>query len=230
MTAPLKGISSMATSQLLKHLAEAYEAETGQEVAIESVGGVDAAKRVADGEIFDFAVLASNAIDKLFDQAVLMHGSKRDFVCSTTAVAVRAGAAAPSIESEASLRKLIESSTAVGYSTGPSGVAILELLARWSITNTSTTPRLVQAKPGTPVGQMIAAGDVTIGFQQMSELINIPGIQVVGPMPPGLEIETIFAGAICKSSSAPDSAQQFLHFLCAPQADTQKRLHGMEPV
>lgn len=230
MPQTLKGISSMATGGLLSSLAATYESDTGIQVKFESVGGVDAANRVSNGEVFDVVVLASGAIDKLSTGNWLDAGTKLDLVRSATAIAQRADVPGQSIESAAALRKVIENSPSVGYSTGPSGQAILQLLAQWGITKDSTKPKLIQARPGTPVGQLIAAGDVAIGFQQLSELLNITGIQILGAMPPGLEIETVFSGAVSKSSTRPKAAQRFLQYLGAEANSAQKRRYGMEPV
>lgn len=230
MPEALKGISSMATGELLCRLAAAYEADTGVQVTFESIGGVDAAKRVSTGELFDVVVLASNAIDKLSAGDKLEADTKLDLVRSTTAIALRADAPVQPIDSAAALRKVVENSPSVGYSTGPSGQAIVKLLAQWGITTDSVEPKLVQAKPGSPVGQLIAAGDVAIGFQQLSELLNVSGIQILGAMPPGLEIETIFSGAVSKSSTSPEAAQRFLQYLGAEHTAVQKRRLGMEPI
>lgn len=220
----------MATAELLSKLAEAYKSDTGVQVVFESIGGVDAANRVSADEAFDVVVLASNAINKLSSGDKLDADTKQDLVRSTTAVALKADAPALSIDSAAKLREVVESSASVGYSTGPSGQAIVELLAQWGITTDSEKPKLIQAKPGSPVGQLIAAGDVVIGFQQLSELLNISGIQILGAMPPGLEIETIFSGAVSKSSTQPKAALRFLQYLGSEGAAGLKRRHGMEPV
>ena len=92
MASRITGISSMATRALLAELARAYEARSGWAVAIESVGGVDAAKRVQDGEAFDVVVLASDALAKLVDAGRVMAGSVVDLVHSGVAVAMKAGA------------------------------------------------------------------------------------------------------------------------------------------
>jgi len=219
----------MATGELLGKLAQAYESDTGVQVLFESIGGVDAANRVSTGEAFDVVVLASNAIDKLSTGNKLDADSKLDLVRSATAVALKADAPALRIDSAAELRKVVESSASVGYSTGPSGQAIVTLLAQWGITTDSENPKLVQAKPGSPVGQLIAAGDVEIGFQQLSELLNVSGIQILGAMPPGLEVETIFSGAVSKLTTQPKAARRFLQYLGSEATAAQKRRHGMEP-
>ena len=182
MKSTIRGISSMATRQVLSELATAYEHRAGCSVQIASVGGVDAARRVQAGEPFDVVVLASDAIDKLLAGGAAVGGSKVDLVESPVAVAVRAGAPRPDIGSEEALKRAVQGAASIGYSTGPSGTALLRLFDRWGIA-TEIQPRLVQAPPGVPVGALVAKGEVALGFQQLSELIHLEGIAVVGQLP-----------------------------------------------
>ena len=228
MSPAIRLISSMATRAVLAELAAAYQQRRGVSVQSESVGGVDAARRVQAGEPFDVVVLASDAIDKLAASGVTIAGSKVDLVNSPVAIAVRAGATAPDIATEDALRRAVEAATRIGYSTGPSGTALMRLFQRWGIA-AAIEPRLVQAPPGVPVGQLVANGDVAMGFQQLSELIHLPGITLVGPMPEPVQIITTFSGAVCAASTQADAAQGLLDFLASPEAAAAKRRHGMEP-
>src|SRR5438552_13529677 len=117
----INGISSMAMRDVLAELAGAYEQRSRQHVAIVAVGGVDAMRRVTDGEAFDFVVLAADAIEQLAANGKLTPGSRTDLARSGVAVAVAAGASQPDISSEAALRDSILRARSVGYSTGPSG-------------------------------------------------------------------------------------------------------------
>jgi molybdate transport system substrate-binding protein len=218
----------MATRQVLGELAQAWQAHSGQAVQIESIGGVDAAKRVAAGEPFDFVVLAGDAIDKLIAGGHVVAGSRVDLVDSGVAVAVKAGAPHPDISSEEALKRAVLAAPTVGYSTGPSGVALVKLFERWGIAQ-QLQGRLVQATPGIPVGSLVARGEVALGFQQLSELIHLDGIAVIGPMPAAVQITTTFSGAVCKTSSRPDAVRAMLAFMASPEAVAAKRRNGMEP-
>jgi len=228
MTAVIQGISSMATRQVLGELATAYEQRAGAPVAIESVGGVDAARRVQAGEYFDFVVLAADAIDKLAATGRVVPGSRVDLVHSGVAVAVRAGAAAPDISSEDALQRAVLAAPSVGYSTGPSGVALLKLFERWGITG-MLQGRLIQAPPGIPVGSLVARGEVALGFQQLSELMHLEGISVIGPLPPGAQITTTFSAGLCTASAQPEAVRAMFAFLASPDTAATKRSHGMDP-
>ena len=217
----------MATRQVLAELADAWR-HSGGEVVFESVGGVEATQRVLGGEDFDLAVLAAEAIDKLVAAGRIVAGSRMDLVRSAVAIAVRKGSQRPAIGTEAALREALMSARTIGFSTGPSGTALQQNLDRWGILET-LRPRLVQAQSGVPVGELIARGDVELGFQQLSELIHLDGVDVIGPMPPGLEIVTTFSGGLCAGSAQPDAVRALLDFIGSPAADEAKRRHGMQP-
>lgn len=228
MSPAIRGISSMATRELLAELAAAHRERTGEAVQVESVGGVDAARRVQAGEDFDIVVLASDAIARLAAAGVVLAGSKVDLLHSPVAVAVRAGAAVPDIGSENALRRAVQAAATIGYSTGPSGTALLRLFERWGLA-AELQPRLVQAPPGVPVGALVARGEAALGFQQLSELIHLEGIAVAGVLPPPVAIITTFSGAVCAASSRPEAARRLLAFMASPDAGSAKRRQGMEP-
>jgi molybdate transport system substrate-binding protein len=222
MSKPLRGISSMATRQLLADLV------AGREVAFESVGGVDAARRVQAGEDFDVVVLASDAIDKLVAAGHAVAGSRVDLVRSDVAVAVKAGAPRPDIGSEEAVRRAVLAAPTIGYSTGPSGTALLQLFERWGIAD-QVRDRTVQARPGVPVGSMVASGEVALGFQQFSELKDLAGIDVLGMLPPAIQVTTVFSGAVCAAARQPEAARELLAFLASPATAATKQRHGMTP-
>ena len=223
----LIGISSMATRSLLADLVAEYEARSGVRVAIESVGGVDAARRVMAGEAFDVVVLAADALDKLGAAGRLLPGSRVDLVRSGVAVAVRAGAAKPDLSTEDAVRQAVLAAPTLGYSTGPSGVALAQLFERWGIAE-AIAPRIVTAPPGVPVGALVARGEVALGFQQLSELMHLDGISVVGTLPAAIQIVTTFSAAVCAASTQADAARALLGFLASPQAAATQLKHGME--
>jgi molybdate transport system substrate-binding protein len=225
MTPPtLRLISSMATRLLLSDLLASYADAT---VALESVGGVDAAKRVAAGEAFDAVLLGSDAIDKLIAGGHVLAGSRVDVVRSGVAVAVRAGAARPDIASEDGVKAAVLAARTLGYSTGPSGVALARLFERWGIAD-AVNAKLVTPPPGTPVGALIATGEVELGFQQLSELMHLPGIDVLGPLPNAIQITTIFSGGVATASRQPDAVRALLAHLASPGTAATTRAHGMD--
>ncbi|MBV7457843.1 substrate-binding domain-containing protein [Acidovorax sp. sif1233] len=224
----LRGISSMATRQVLAELTSGYEQATGHRASIEAVGGVDAAQRVLAGEAFDVVVLASDAIARLLAAGCIVPGSVVDLVQSGVAVAVPAGAPLPDIGSEDAVRQAVLAARSISYSTGPSGVALAKLFERWGIAD-EIAGRMVQAPPGVPVGSLVAKGEVELGFQQLSELLHVQGITIVGPLPPAIQITTTFSAGIGALSQQADAARELLTYMASPQAADAKHRQGMSP-
>jgi molybdate transport system substrate-binding protein len=218
----------MATRQVLAELSQAWQARGGTPVQIESVGGVDAARRVASGEAFDVVILASDAVDKLLAAGHALAGSRVDLVNSGVAVAVRAGQPRPDLSTEDALRAAVLAAPSLSYSTGPSGVALAHLFERWGVMDT-LRERIVTPPPGVPVGTLLASGQVALGFQQLSELIHVEGIDIVGPLPAAVQINTVFSGAVCATSAQPDAVRALLAFMAGPDAAEAKRRQGMTP-
>lgn len=218
----------MATRQVLAELVAAYGPLSGASVAIESVGGVDASRRVMAGEVFDLVVLASDAMHKLAAAGKLVPGSVVDLVHSGVAVAVPAGAPQPDIGSEDAVRQAVLAAPTLSYSTGPSGVALAALFERWGIAE-AVRERIVQAPPGVPVGTLVARGEVALGFQQLSELLHVPGITVLGPLPPEIQITTTFSAGVCTNAAQPEAARALIAFMASGAAAEAKRRQGMEP-
>jgi molybdate transport system substrate-binding protein len=226
MSAPLKLISSMATRDLLSALCARYASATSQSVVTEAAGGVDVAKRVQQGEHFDVVALARSAIDKLIADGRLRKG-RVDLVSSGVALAVPAGAPLVDISSEVAVRRAVLEAASLSYSTGPSGVYLEKLFERWGILEQVRT-RIVVPPPGVPVGSLVASGKAALGFQQLSELMNLPGVQLLGLLPASIQTLTVFSGAVATTSSAPAAAQALLEFMASPGTAALKRQHGME--
>lgn len=226
---PLRLISSMATKALLADLVALYQSQhPGIAIHIESVGGVDAAKRVQAGEAFDGVVLASDAIDKLIAGGHVLSDSRTDLVRSGVAVAVPAGQPWPDISTEAALKAAVLAAPSLGYSTGPSGVQLAQRFAAWGIAET-IAPRIVQAPPGVPVGALVAQGQVALGFQQLSEMLEVAGISIVGGLPPSVEIITTFSGSVATRCAQPEALRALLQFWQSEACAALKERHGMAP-
>ncbi len=218
----------MATQRLLAELVAQYQTIEPAAIRCESVGGVEAAKRVRAGEAVDVVVLAADAIDSLIGAGQLVAGSRVDLVKSGVAVAVRAGAKPIDITSEQAVKDAILAARSLGYSTGPSGVQLARLFERWGIADT-IAPKIVQAPPGVPVGTLVAKGEVELGFQQLSELMSLPGINVLGPLPPAIQIVTTFSAARSTTSTHAEAVRALLEFMASPATAAIKRNNGMDP-
>jgi len=219
----------MATRHLLTDLASAFSAQSPDVVVeVVSMGGVEAARRVAAGDPFDAVVLASGAIDTLIGEGHLVAGSRVDLVRSSMAVAIRRGEPWPSIASEDAVRQSVLAARRVGYSTGPSGDHLMALFDRWGIAATMKE-RLVQARPGIPVAALVAGGEADLGFQQLSELMNVEGVDVVGLLPDDIQGTTVFAGAVARVSAQAARVRELFAFMTSAETAALKRQHGMQP-
>jgi molybdate transport system substrate-binding protein len=218
----------MATREVLAELCAEYERSRGAPVATEAAGGVDVAKRVQADEPVDVVVLAANVIDKLISEGKLLTASRVDLVRSGVAIAVRAGAPRPDVATEEAVKQAVRAAKSVSYSTGPSGVHLEKTFERWGILG-EIRARVVVAPPGVPVASVLARGEAELGFQQLSELNSVAGIEVLGPLPDAIQIITTFSGGIGARSSAPQDARALLEYLASPAATSVKRRLGMEP-
>ena len=219
-------ISSMAAKSFLADIAVQYERETGTRIALSAMGGVEVIRRLKAGEPTDAVVLSAEQIDQLVAEGRVLAGSRTDLVKSGIAVAVREGATRPDIGSQAAVRKAVLSAKSIGYSTGPSGVYLERLLAQW---DADRKVKRVQAPPGVPVGELVARGEVEIGFQQLSELIHLRGIAVLGPLPPALQLFTVFSGGISVTSANAEATRAALAYMASPAAAHAKRSNGLDP-
>ena len=227
-SAPIKIMTSLATKDFVAEFVAQYQRTTGQALAYENAGGVDIAKRTRAGEVFDVVMLASTVIEALVTEGKLIAGSKLDVVTSSAAVAVPAGAPRPDISSVDALRRAIMAAKSVSYSTGPSGVYLEKLFAQWGIAE-AIKARLVLAPPGVPVGSLLATGKAELGFQQLSELIHLQGISVVGPLPASIQLITTFSAGISPTCQQVDAVRTLLDAMVATDATPAKRKHGLEP-
>ena len=218
----------MAARDVLREMAANYQVGTGRAVNTEAAGGVDVAKRVQGGEPVDIVVLANNVIDKLIEAKKLIAGSRVDLVKSGIAIAVRANRPRPDVATEEDVKSAVLAAATLSFSTGPSGVYLEKMFERWGILEIIRN-RIVVPPPGVAVGSLVASGTAELGFQQLSELTNVPNIEVVGPLPPAIQSMTTFSGGISVSCGAPAAARQLLEFMASPATAAVKLRHGMEP-
>lgn len=225
----LKIISSMATKDVLQFLAHDFKTLESSNVVVESIGGVNVNRRVRAGEVFDLVVLAADAIDQLIEEGHVRAGSRVDFVSSGIVAAVKSGTKLIDIGSQEALKQAILGAKTISYSTGPSGVYLEKLFTQWGIAE-QVKPRLVIAPPGVPVGSLLANGEAELGFQQLSELISLPGISLLGPLPPEIQLVTTFSAGIASSADQVDTAKRFLEFIVSKDTVATKVRAGMNAV
>ena len=217
----------MATRQLLADLSPSFEQTAQWNVAIESIGGVDAARQVRGGKAVDVVVLASNVMEQLENEGFIVPGSRSDIARSGVAIAVRSGLPHPAIASEEDVKNAVLGAGKISYSTGASGDYLKRLFERWNIAEL-IAHRTVEAKPGVPVGQLLARGEADLGFQQLSEFFDVDGIDIVGPLPADIQTMTAFTAGVGTRSAHPDGARAFIAHLISPKTQAAKQKLGME--
>jgi len=222
----------MATRHLLADLADAAVAAGLARLEIESVGGVDAARRVREGEPFDLVFLASDALEALATEGHVDASTLTPLVISNVAVAVHDASPLLAAGEFAFLdaqgvREAMLAANRIGYSTGPSGTALLKYIADWGLTP-AVADRLVQASAGIPVARLVADGEVDLGFQQYSEILGQPGIRLLGPLPPDCAISTVFAGAVAATAGYPAAAEGYVEYFASESFAPIKRAAGFD--
>ncbi len=221
-------LCSMATRALLRDLASDHGGDGGARVEVVAVGGVDAARRVRAGESFDVVVLASPVMAALAGEGFVLPDSLAAVARSGMAAAVRAGLPHPGLRDADEFAAALRGAGRIAYSTGPSGDHLLRLVDRLGL-GAALADRLLQAPPGVPVAALLAEGRAELGFQQASEFVGQPGIDVVGPLPPDCQAVTVFTAGICRTTADPEAARRFVAALGAPTAAAAKLRHGLEP-
>jgi molybdate transport system substrate-binding protein len=226
--AEIKVLASGATKEAYLELVPQFEKASGHKIVTTWAGTVDIKKRIAAGEAFDLIVVAGPEIDELIKQGKMATGSRVDLMKSGVGAAVRAGAPKPDISSAEALKKAVLAAKTVGYSTGPSGVYMEALFERMGIA-AQIKPKLKQTPPGVLIGTIIASGEAEIGFQQVSELIHVSGIDFIGPLSADVQKITVFSSGIHANAKEPDAAKALVKFITAPAAAPVIKKHGMEP-
>ena len=228
----MRAISSMATRHVLVDLAAAAIGYGLPSMRVESVGGLDAAERVAAGEQFDLVFLADAVLKRLACTGRVDVATVTPLLISHVAIAVASGSRALStaparaaFPTASGVRDALRGAGRIGYSSGPSGALLTKMIEEWGLTE-ELDGRLLLAKPGVPVARSLAEGEVDLGFQQLSELVGQPGVRVLGVMPEDCAMDTVFGGAVAAASEQPDEAGRVLAFLSSDDVTRIKSAHS----
>jgi molybdate transport system substrate-binding protein len=224
----IKVMASAAVKETYLELVPQFESASGHKAVTIWSGTADMMKRLKGGETVDLVIIGANSLDELIKLGKIEPGSRVDFVKSGVGVAVRAGARKPDISSGDAVKQALLSASSIGYSSGPSGVYLDGLFQRMGIAD-QLKSKLKQPPSGGSVGEMVARGEVEIGFQQVSELIHLSGIDFLGPLPPDIQQITVFSSGIHTGATMPDAAKALVRFLTSPSAAMVIKKNGMEP-
>lgn len=211
-TAEIKVIASPAGKDALLELAPAFEKATGHKVTFVWAGSGAAEKRVLDGEGADLIMIATENIDKLIAANKVEAGSNTPFVKTGVGIALKTGLAKPDVSTPAALKKAVLDAKSVAYSQGPSGFHVAEVFKKLGLSD-AVKDKLLITPSGVQIGEIVAKGEIDLGFQQVSELIHLPGIQFLGPLPAELQHYRVFAFGLHASSASRDAAKAFVTFV-----------------
>jgi molybdate transport system substrate-binding protein len=225
--AEIKVLSSIATREAYLELVPQFEKSSGHQVATTWSGTTAIMQRMAAGERYDLVVISSSELEELIKQGKIVAGSRVDLAKSGIGIAVRAGAPRPDVGSAAALKQALLAAKTVGYTSGPSGVYMAGLIERMGIA-AEVKPKHRSVPSGGTVGTIVATGEAEIGFQQVSELVHIPGIDYIGPLPSDVQCMTIFSCGVQAGAPQPDAARTLVAFLTTPAAKQVMTKHGLE--
>ncbi len=230
----IRVVSSGGFAAAYRDLAPRFEQRSGDTLVTAwgpSMGDtVDAVpQRLKRGEPVDVLIMVGTALDDLIRQGKVLAGSRVDLARSGIGVVVKAGAPRPDIATVEALKRALLAATSIAYSDSASGVYVRDQMFRKLGIEAEVAPK-ARMIPATPVGEIVAKGEAEIGFQQISELKPIQGIDLVGPLPAGVQQVTVFAAGIVAASQHKEAAKALIDFLASPEADGAITASGMEPI
>jgi molybdate transport system substrate-binding protein len=224
----LRLLSTLAVMGAMRDLARTYEIDTGQAIEADFSPSVALLQRLRDGEAADIAILTAQGIDDLTREGLIRPGSRTDVALSHIGVAVKAGAPKPDIGSVAALRSALLGARAVAYSRiGASGIYFAALIRQLGIEDAVNARAVVV--PSGFTAERLVSGEADLAVQQVSELMVVPGIEVVGPLPPEVQTVATFSAGLLATSAQPEDAAALLRFLASPSAAAALRRSGLRP-
>src|SRR5215813_7969156 len=224
----MKVICTNGVKSVMLDLAPAFERTSGTKIVITWGSTKGLLKDLEGGAGGDLAILTAEAIDDLISGGKVVAGGRVDLARSGIGVAVRKGAKRPDIASPEALKRALLAAKSVAHSkSGMSGIYFPTVLARLGIVDAMKS-KIVIPEPGTPVGDVVAKGDAEIGVQQISELLPVAGVEIVGPLPGELQKITVFSAGVLLAAKEPDVAKALVTFVAA-EARPLLKPKGLEP-
>lgn len=225
--AEIKVLSSIATKEAYLELVPQFESATSHQVSTTWAGTTAIMQRMAAGECYDLIIISSTELEELIRQGKIVAGSRVDLAKSGIGIAVRAGTPRPDVRSSAGLKQALLAAKTIGYTSGPSGVYMAGLIEKMGIA-AEVKPKHRGVPSGGTIGTIVASGGAEIGFQQVSELVHIPGIDYIGPLPPDIQCVTVFSCGLQAGASQREAAKALMGFLTTPAAKNVMTKHGLE--
>lgn len=219
---------TLAFKEAFLELVPRFERETRHKVIGGNVPTAQMVRRLKEGEHTDLVIVSAAALEELIEGGVIDAASRVDLATCGVGVAVRAGAPKPDLNSVDSFKRAVLGAKSLVYSHGPSGVYLAELFERMGIG--SRIAHKVKRVQGEPAGAVVARGEAEIGFQQMSELLPVAGIDIAGPLPAQIQEITLFAGGVHARTKHGAAAKALLKFFSTRDAAEVMKRKGLEPL
>ena len=228
MMSPIRALSTLAVQGALPGLIGGFERSAGAKVTADFAPTNGLVARIKAGETADVAILTREGIDELVGLEVLDGGTVVYLVQSRVGLAVKAGGAKPDIGTPEALKRTLLEARSIAYSRiGASGVLFARLIERLGIAEKVNAKATII--PSGLTGELVARGDTELAVQQLSELMLVPDLDIVGPLPPALQTPGIFSAAVFAGSAHASLARAFLQALASPDAAAAFRAAGLEP-
>jgi molybdate transport system substrate-binding protein len=227
-SAEIKVIAANAIKDGYTRLVDAFQSSSGHKVVTTWTGTVNATKRVNDGEIYDLVIIGADNIDQLIAAGKLAAGSRADIARTGIGIAVRTGLPKPDVSTSDAVKAAVLAAKSIVYSAGPSGAYVGELLKTMGVAE-QVASKVKQPSSGAEAAKILARGDADLGFAQVSEFLDVPGLIYLGPLPAGIQNFTIYAAGLHVAAPSRDAAKALVEHLKAPEAAPEIKKMGMEP-
>lgn len=228
--AEIKVLTAGAFKSVVMAVVPEFEKETGNKVTVVNDTAGALTKRIAGGEAFDVVILTPPAIDQLVQDGKVASGSPARLARVGIGVAVKQGATPPDIATIAAFETAVRQARSVAYidpaSGGSSGIYLARLFEKMGLAEI-IKPKAVLV-PGGLVAERVASGEAELGIHQISEILAVPGVRLVGPLPPQIQNYTVYAGGVAAASREGEAARRFLAALRGPDALAALKAKGME--
>jgi len=230
--AEIRVYASIALRSSLAEIVPAYERSSGNKVHLEIATVAALKKRIEEGEAFDVAVLTPSALTDLAKAGKVREGSNAAVARSGLGVGIRKGAAKPDISTVSAFKDALLSAKSIGYTDpalgGASGVYTGNMIQDLKMVDELKSKTvLTKGSPG--LAEAFLKGEVELGLTQISELLPMKGVEVIGPFPADLQHYTVFSGALAAATKAKDASDAFLKALTSPEAAAIFKAKGLEP-
>jgi molybdate transport system substrate-binding protein len=224
----IRMLSTLGLMGAMRSLSSAFEGATGIHVDADFAPTLALLKRLRDGEAADLVILTREGLDEMIGEGRVVAGSAADLARSFVGIAVRAGQAHPDISTEAMLRKALLAARSVAYSRlGASGVYFAQLIQRWGIAAEINAAATIVQQGFT--AERLVSGEADLAVQQISELKQVEGIEVVGPIPHDLQTSAVFSAGLMANAKHAEAADRLLRYLASPEVVPVLRQSGLEP-